>query len=102
MLAAGLAALAPRAARAQRSAAGRAARLGYLVLSPLSDSPSPQRTAFFERLRELGHVEGRNLLVDYRSAEWQMERLAPLAKELAERGVDVIFANDTESATQVK
>src|SRR5882672_9257614 len=100
MLAAGLAALASGAVRAQP--AGRPARLGYLVLSPLSDSPSPQRTAFFERLRELGHVEGRNLLVDYRSAEWQMERLAPLAKELAERGVDVIFANDTESAMQVK
>jgi putative ABC transport system substrate-binding protein len=77
-------------------------RLGYLLLSPLADTPSPQRAAFMQRLRELGHVEGRNLVVEYRSAEWQIERIGPFAKEFAAAPVDVIFANDTESAEQVK
>src|SRR5882672_10417292 len=100
MFAAGLTVLAASAVRSQP--AGRPARLGYLLLGPLADTPSPQRAAFFRRLRELGRVEGRNLAVEYRSADWAIERLAPLAKELANGGVDVIFANDTESATQVK
>jgi putative ABC transport system substrate-binding protein len=77
-------------------------RLGYLLLGPLADTPSPQRAAFLQRLRELGHVEGKNLAIDYRSAEWQIERLAPLARELAAARVDVLFSNDTESTTQVK
>lgn len=77
-------------------------RLGYLIFGPLSDTPSPQRAAFLRRLRELGHVEGRTLAIDYRSAEWHLERLAPLARELDAAKVDVLFANDTESTTQVK
>ena len=77
-------------------------RLGYLLFGPLADTPSPQRAAFLRRLRELGHVEKKNLAIQYRSAEWQIERLVPLARELAALRVDVLFANDTESTTQVK
>ena len=77
-------------------------RLGYLLFGPLADTPSPQRAAFLRRLRELGHVEKKNLAIEYRSAEWQIERLVPLARELAALRVDVLFANDTESTTQVK
>ena len=79
-----------------------AKRLGYLLFGPLADTPSPQRVAFLRRLRELGHVEGKNLAIEYRAAEWQIERLVPLARELAALRVDVLFANDTESTTQVK
>src|SRR4051812_22748475 len=77
-------------------------RLGYLLLGPLADTPSPQRAAFIHRLRELGHVGGCNLVIEYRSAEWQIERIGAFARELAAAPVDVIFANDTESAEQVK
>jgi len=77
-------------------------RLGYLLFGPLADTPSPQRLAFLRRLRELGHVEGKNLAIEYRAAEWHLERLAPLARELDALRVDVLFANDTESTTQVK
>ena len=77
-------------------------RLGYLLFGPLADTPSPQRAAFLRRLRELGHVEKKNLAIEYRSGEWQIERLVPLARELAALRVDVLFANDTESTTQVK
>ena len=77
-------------------------RLGYLLFGPLADTPSPQPAAFLRRLRELGHVEKKNLAIEYRSAEWQIERLVPLARELAALRVDVLFANDTESTTQVK
>jgi len=77
-------------------------RLGYLLFGPLADTPSPQRAAFLRRLRELGHVEKKNLAIEYRAAEWQIERLVPLARELDSARVDVLFANDTESTTQVK
>jgi len=77
-------------------------RLGYLLFGPLADTPSPQRAAFLRRLRELGHVEKKNLAIEYRAAEWQIGRLVPLARELDALRVDVLFANDTESTTQVK
>ena len=80
----------------------RPARLGYLLLTPLSDTPSPARAAFLTGLRELGYVEGRNLVIEYRSAEWDLGRVPALAAELVAAKVDVIFANDTETVLAVK
>jgi len=45
-------------------------RIGYLVLSPLSEAPSPERAAFLDGLRELGWVEGKTIAIEYRSAKW--------------------------------
>ena len=67
-------------------------RIGYLVLSPLTDKPSPERAAFIEGLRALGYVEGRNLKIEYRSAEMAAEFLPGLAAELVAAGVELIFA----------
>jgi putative ABC transport system substrate-binding protein len=75
---------------ANAAAAGHVPRIGYLVVSPLVDPPSAERTAFFEGLRELGYVEGKNLIVEYRSAEGDPEILPFLAEELAELKVDLI------------
>jgi putative ABC transport system substrate-binding protein len=56
-------------------------RIGYLV----TDVRKYQRLydAFLERLRELGYMEGRNLVVEYRDAEGQLARFPDLAAELA-------------------
>ena len=56
----------PFAAWAQRE--GKAHRIGYLNLRA---GPDPQDEAFVQALRELGYLEGRNLVIDYR---WAAER----------------------------
>jgi putative ABC transport system substrate-binding protein len=79
---------APLAADAQRPA--KVPRIGYLIVSPLSDPPSAERQAFLDGLRELGHVEGRNVVIEYRAANWNRELLPDLAEELVALKVDVI------------
>ena len=65
------------------------ARIGVLRTSP-AGSQLPE--AFRQGLRDLGYVEGRNVVVEYRSAEGKIERLPALAAELVALKVDVIFA----------
>src|SRR5262249_44836008 len=67
-------------------------RLGYLVLAPLSEIPSPERAAFLAGLRELGWIEGKTITIVYRSAKWNTELLDDLAKELIGMKVDIIVA----------
>ena len=81
---------APFLAEGQRS--GTIPRIGYLVLSPLVDPPSPEREAFLAGLRDLGYVNGRNIVIEYRSAAWNRDLLPELAVELVELKVDVIVA----------
>ncbi|HVI65826.1 MAG TPA: ABC transporter substrate-binding protein [Bradyrhizobium sp.] len=76
----------PLAARAQRP--GKIARLGYL------STANPRSVAFFrafeERLRDLGYIEGQNILVEYRNAEGNVDRLPDLAADLVRLDVNVI------------
>jgi putative ABC transport system substrate-binding protein len=53
--------------------------------------------AFERRLRELGQVDGKNLVVDFAFAEGKLERLAPLARELVARKPDVLFVSGPEA-----
>ena len=79
--------LATSAASAQQPA--KVARVG--VLSSLSPSAvSARMDAFREGLRELGYVEGKNIVIEYRWAEGKVERLPELAAELVRLKVDVI------------
>ena len=48
---------------------GKVYRIGYLVLTPITDTPTPQRAAFLRAMEKLGYVQGKNLIVEYRSAE---------------------------------
>ncbi len=89
---------APLAAGAQQ--AGKIARIGYLATG-LATSPHLTE-AFRQGLRDLGYVEGRNVMIEYRSAEDKIEGLPALAAELVARKVDVIVAPDTPSALAAK
>jgi putative ABC transport system substrate-binding protein len=74
---------------AQAQQPARIHRIG--ILSPTSASFFSARVeAFRQRLRELGYVEGKNILIEYRYAEGKGERLTDLAAELARLRVDVI------------
>ena len=79
---------APLAAGAQQ--AGKVARVGYLVPSPITPGRAPSLEAFRQGLRELGWVEGQNLVIETRSGEDRYERLADLVTELVRLQVDVI------------
>ncbi len=64
-------------------------RIGYLAASPPTSSPA-RTEAFRQGLRELGYVEGKNILIDYRWADGKVDRLPNLASELARSKVDVL------------
>jgi len=81
----------PRPARAQGTK--KLPRLGMLVMG---DGTSPIDDAVRQGLRELGYVEGRNLVVEFRGAAGHADRLAGLARELVALKVDVIFAGGSE------
>ena len=78
----------PRAARAQQS--GKIYRIGFLWDSPNAFMDALE--AFRQGLRDLGYVEGRNIVIEYRWAEGRPERMRELAEELVRLKVDVIIA----------
>src|SRR5438132_4364234 len=90
---------APLAAEAQQ--AGRVPRIGFLSLTSPSDRP-PLLDAFRQGLRELGWVEGQNIVIDYRYAEGRVGRLPDLAAELVRLKVDLIVSFGTQGVTAAK
>jgi len=88
----------PLAVEAQQAA--KVARIGYL--NPNLAAAPHAREAFLQGLRDLGYVEGRNLVIEYRDAEGKPERLPALAAELVALRVDVIVAPPTPAALAAK
>jgi putative tryptophan/tyrosine transport system substrate-binding protein len=84
----GAAAAWPIAAQAQQA---RTPVLGFLGSAAEADYKTTT-TALRRGLNEAGYVEKKNLLIDYRWADFQYERLPALAAELVKRPVDAIFA----------
>jgi putative ABC transport system substrate-binding protein len=80
--------------------AGKVPRIGYLGAStPFAGSARIE--AFRQGLRELGYVEGKNIVIEQRSAEGKADRLPSLAAELVRLKVDVIVTagpTDTRAA----
>ena len=91
----GAAAAWPLAARAQKS--GKIARIGYL--SSANPRSMPAFQAFEQRLRELGYFEGQNIVIEYRNAEGEVDRLPDLAANLVRLDVNVIVTA-TDPATR--
>jgi len=69
----------------------KVARIGFLLAPPRS-ALSERVDAFRQGLRELGYVEGQNIVIEYRYAEGKFDRLPDLAADLARLKVDVIVA----------
>ena len=59
-------------------------------------------TAFRQELQRLGYVEGRNLLIEHRSADGDASRFPALVAELMARNVDLIVARGTPAALAAK
>ena len=88
----------PLAARAQQ--AGKMPRIG--ILNNGSAALYSRTNPFFEGLRELGYKEGENLAIEFRFADWELNRLPDLAAELVALKVDVIVAGATPAARAAK
>jgi putative ABC transport system substrate-binding protein len=58
--------------------------------------------AFQQGLRDLGYIEGQNIIVEYRYADFNAERLVELAAELVRQKVDVIVTSQTPSVLAIK
>src|SRR5438270_12794866 len=98
-LIAGIAVAWPLAARAQQR--GKMSRIGFLGTS----TPSLERhlvDAFRQKLRELGHVEGENITIEYRWAEGQDDRFPSLAAELVRLKPDIIVTSGTPGTLAAK
>jgi putative tryptophan/tyrosine transport system substrate-binding protein len=86
----------PLAARAEQTVP----LIGFLA--PASPDSYERVQAFQQGLQEAGHVEGQNVMVEYRWARERYERLPDLAAELVRRNVAVIVAVSTSAALAAK
>ena len=86
----------PLSARAQQLA--KSYRIGILEPIPAARNAA-NLDALRQGLRDLGYVEGRNLIVEYRSADGRAERFLGLASELVGLKVDLIVARGTPATT---
>ena len=87
--------IAPLAAEAQQ--AGKVWRIGFISVASMQIEQ-----VFFDHLRALGYVEGRNVIVERRYSEGRAERFPEFAASLAAAHVDLIIATTTPAALAVK
>jgi putative ABC transport system substrate-binding protein len=90
---------ASRAASAQQT--GKVYRIGFLGIANASSWES-QIAALRQGLRELGYEEGKNLVIEYRWAEEDFDRLPKLASDLVSLKVDLIVTHGTPGCRAAK
>jgi putative tryptophan/tyrosine transport system substrate-binding protein len=83
---------------AEAQQAKKVPRIGFLAQSSSEDVLPSLR----QGLRELGYVEGKNIVIEYRSAEGKLERLPDLAADLVRLKVDIIVTQSTPAAAAAK
>jgi putative ABC transport system substrate-binding protein len=86
--------------------AGAQQKAKLLKIGWLDSGPTVRGTRlgelFLRRLHELGYVEGKNITIEYRSADDKLDRLAALAGELVRLNVDVLVTSTTPAAIAAK
>lgn len=104
-----LAAAASLAARALRAeTARRSARIGivfntFALTAVAGDKPAePLMREFLQELRDSGWVEGRNIVIERRSAEGKLDRVESIVRELAQLPVDVIVVSGNAATLSAK
>jgi putative ABC transport system substrate-binding protein len=77
-------------------------RLCFLTFDPGTLQSTPRFDAFFQGLRDLGHVDGQSITIDYLSAEGRGERFPALAAECLRLKADIIAVSTTPAAQAAK
>jgi putative tryptophan/tyrosine transport system substrate-binding protein len=75
-------------------------RIAFALFGYSADSPAVQ--AFRQGLRDAGHAEGRDVVLDVRSANADPDRASPLIKEMLNAGADVLVVESTTNALAAK
>ena len=76
-------------------------RIGYLGVNSLNINPD-RPEAFRQGLRELGYIEGKNIVVDYRYIEGRQERVSGFVSELVHHPVDLLVIPHTGAIFEAK
>ena len=76
-------------------------RIGYVSGSSDANNPRPNEI-FQQALRELGYIEGKNILFEYRSAEGSIDRIPSLVAELVQLKVDVLVSSTAQAIRAAK
>src|SRR5947208_9451947 len=86
---------------AEAQQTGKVPRIGFQLDSPAS-AVTARTEAFRQGLRELGYIEGKNIIIEWRSAEGKIERRSELAAELVRLKVDLIVSGGPSVTRGVK
>src|SRR5512147_2065646 len=86
---------------AQAQQAAKVPRIGFQLDSP-SSAVTARTEAFRQGLREIGYIEGKNIIIEWRSAEGKPDRRDELAAELVRLKVDVIVTGGPSVTRAVK
>ena len=83
---------------------GKVPRIGYLSRrgEPTAANPDPNADAFRRALRDLGYIEGKNILIEFRYAEGKTDRLKDLVAELMQLKVDVFISGTIQGVRAAK
>jgi putative ABC transport system substrate-binding protein len=65
-------------------------RIGYVSGTGDPSNPGPYVEALRQGLRDLGYIEGKNIVIEYRGAEGNLDRVPSLVNELVQLKVDVL------------
>ena len=77
-------------------------RIGYVSGTGSSSNPGPYVEALRQGLRELGHIDGKNIVIEFRGAEGKPTRIPSLVAELVQLKVDVLVSGNFPSASAAK
>jgi ABC-type uncharacterized transport system substrate-binding protein len=77
-------------------------RIGYVSGSGDANNPGPQVEAFRQGLRDLGYLEAKNILIEYRYVEGKLDRVPGLVAELVQLRVDVLVTTFTVAIRAAK
>jgi putative tryptophan/tyrosine transport system substrate-binding protein len=86
---------------AEAQQTGKVPRIGFLSGRD-SKTPGPYIEAFRQGLRDMGYIEGKSILVEYRYAEGKLDRVPRLLAELVQLKVDVLVAGFTVGIREAK
>jgi putative ABC transport system substrate-binding protein len=73
---------------------GKIPRIGYVRVVGFPSTPAPNVEAFRRGLRDLGYIEGENIVIEFRYAEGKPDRIPSLVAELVQLKVDVLISGD--------
>jgi putative tryptophan/tyrosine transport system substrate-binding protein len=77
-------------------------RIGYVSGSGDPSNPGPEIEAFRQGLRDLGYIEGKNILVEYRYVEGELDRVPRLVAELVQLKLDVLVVSPASAIRAAK